>query len=212
MKYKRQLSAYRDHSLPPEQYRSVWSHLYHCQECCEEVSEIEQLGGNLRRLPSPEIPKELAFQVRMRLSQERALRERPGWLWRLTNQWGHLALPGAAGLLSAVLIFAMFGSHFSVQLRAGAKDIPLYVRTSARPRDAILLDLQSRTEDMVVQLLIDQNGRVAAYDIVEGNYTPEELRRLRNSLLFAVFDPAMVFGVPTPDTLILSYRQVRVRG
>ena len=212
IKYKRNLSAYRDHSLPADQFRSVWSHLYHCQECRDEVSGFERLTGMLRRLPSPAVPKHLASQVHMRISQERARQQRPTWLWRLTNQWGHLALPGATGLLSAVLIFGIFASHFTVPLRKAANDIPLNVRTPARPRDARLMDLDSQMGDMVVQVLIDSQGRVADYDIVEGSYTPESLRYLRNNLLFAVFDPAMVFGVPTSDTLIFSYRKVHVRG
>lgn len=212
LKYQRKLSAYRDHSLRAEEFRSVWSHLYHCMECREEVSGIEQLGLSLRRLPSPVIPERLLPDIRIRISRERARRQRPGWLWKLTNQWGHLALPGSAGLLSAVLIFGVFASHFSVPPRTVSRDVPLAMHTPARPRDALLLDLNSTTSDMVVQVLIDQKGRVAGYDIVEGSYTPQELRNLRNNLLFAVFDPARVFGVPTADTLIFSYRKVNVRG
>lgn len=212
LKYKRKLSAYRDHSLRAEEYRSVWSHLYRCMECREEVSGIEQIGLSLRRLPSPVIPERLLPDIRIRVSQERARRQRPGWLWKLTNQWGGLALPGSAGLLSAVLIFGVFASHFSVPPRAVSRDVPLAMHTPARPRDALLLDLNSTTGDMVVRVLIDQKGRVAGYDIVEGSYTLQELRNLRNNLLFAVFDPARVFGVPTADTLIFSYRKVNVHG
>ena len=120
LKYTRKLSAYRDHSLPSEQFRSVWSHLYHCPECSEQVSEIEQLGLALRRLGAPSIPDELLSVIRIRISQERARQQRPSWLWRLRNQWGHMALPGAAGVLSAVLIFAVFASHFSVPPLAAA--------------------------------------------------------------------------------------------
>jgi hypothetical protein len=211
-KYQRKLSAYRDHSLRAEEYRSVWTHLYHCLECRDEVGGIEQLGLSLRRLPAPEPPERLLSDIRVRISQERARQQRPSWLWRLTNQWGYLALPGGAGLLSAVLIFAVFASHFSIPPHPGSGDVPLAMRTPARPRDALLLDLNSTMSDMVVRVLIDQKGRVASYDIVEGSYTPQELRNLRNTLLFAIFDPATVFGVPTADTLIFSYRKVNVRG
>lgn len=211
-KYKRKLSAYRDHSLRAEEYRSVWSHMYRCSECSAELSGIEELGLSLRRLPAPVVPTRLVSDVRTQISQERARQQRPGWLWKLTNQWGYLALPGGVGLLFAVLIFGVFASHFAVPVPARTNDVPLAMRTPARPRDALLLNLNSTNGDVVVQLLVDQNGRVASYHIVEGSYTPQELRHLRNNLLFTVFDPAMVFGVPTTDTLIYSYRRVNVHG
>jgi len=212
LKFKRKLSAYRDHSLRAEDYRSVWSHLYHCVDCREEVSGIEQLGLLLRRLPPREVPQRLISAIRTRISRERARKQSPGWLWKLTHQWGYLALPGGAGLLSAMLIFGVLASHFSVPPRDDTDDVPLAMRTTARPRDAHLRDLNSSEGDMVVQVLIDQKGRVAGYDIVEGSYTPQDLRNLRNSLLFAIFDPARIFGIPTADTLIFSYRRVDVRG
>ena len=83
-----------------------------------------KLGQALRDLPFPALPKDLLFQVRMSLSHERARRERPSWLWRLRNQWGHMALPGAAGLLSAVVLFSLLGTHFDVPLLAASEDVP----------------------------------------------------------------------------------------
>jgi len=205
MKYTRKLSAYRDHSLPAEEFRTVWSHLYHCAECRETVSGIEQLGLALRRLPSPAVPEDLLPEIRIRVSQERARQDRPGLLWRLGNQWGHLALPGAAGLLSAVMIFCVFASHFSVPPRAAASPVvPLELRTPARLRDGQPLKLDTKMGDLVVQLVIDPQGRVADYYILAGTYTAEDMRNLRNSLLFAVFDPATFFGLPTSGTLVVS--------
>jgi hypothetical protein len=216
LKYQRKLSAYRDHSLAAAEFRSVWSHLYHCPDCREEVEAIENLGTALRELPAPALPQDLMVQLRMRLSQERARRERPSWLWRLRNQWGHMALPGTAGLLSAVLLFGLLGIHFDVPLHAAAEDVPLVVRTPARLRDGRPLELESNMSDLVVQVLIDPQGHVVDYDVVEGSYTPQQARNLRNNLLFAVFDPAMSIGPlsggATSTTLVLSYRRVHVRG
>jgi hypothetical protein len=212
LKFRKKLSAYRDHSLRAEEFRSVWSHLYHCAECREELGAYEGLGQTLRDLPAPAIPKELLPILRIRLSQERARNERPSLIWRVRNQWGHLALPGAAGILSAVLLFGMFGSHFGLPLRTTAEDVPLVVRTPARLRAGAPLELGSNMGDLVVQILVDPQGRVADYDIVAGTYTAQEARNLRNNLLFAVFDPAMVFGVPTSDTLVLSYKTLQIHG
>jgi anti-sigma factor RsiW len=211
-RFKRNLSAYRDHSLSAAQFRSLWSHLYHCQQCREEVEVFENLGETLREVPAPSIPRDLAFDVRARLSQERAEQQRPGWLWTIKNQWGHMAFPGAAGLVAALIFFGVFASHFSSPLQMATEDIPLVVRTPARLRDSRPWEVGSNMGDLVVQVLIDPQGRVADYDIVEGSYTPQEARNFRNNMLFAVFDPAMLFGRPTSDTLVLSYRKVRVRG
>ena len=206
-KYQRQLSAYRDHSLPTAVFRTVWGHLYHCVECRDELASYETLGEMLRRVPAPAVPADLAFRVRLRLSQERAQQERPHWLWALTGQFRHLALPGTAGLLSAVVLFGIFASHFTVPLRV-SPDVPLDLRTSARLRDSSPLELDSKNGDLVVQLLIDRQGRVADYSIIAGTYTPEDIRNLRNRLLFAVFDPAMIFGTPVSEHLVL----INIRG
>jgi hypothetical protein len=91
-------------------------------------------------------------------------------------------------------------------------DTPLTLRTPARLRGTGPIELVTNTEELMVQVLVDQQGRVADYDIVPGNYTPEDVRDLRNRLLFTVFAPATVFGMPQQQTLLLSFRSVRVRG
>jgi hypothetical protein len=207
LKYQRKLSAYRDHSLEAEDYRAVWKHLYHCTDCRQEVSCLEQVGLQLRRLPSPAAPARLAGDIRIRISQERARRERPGWLWKLSNQWGHLALPGSVGVFAAVFIFGLLASQFTVPLRRGP-DVPLDLRTSAYLPGNQLLEHGLENSDMVVQLLIDHRGRVAEYTILAGTYTSEDVRKLRNNLLFAVFEPAKIFGRPVTERLVL----VNVRG
>jgi anti-sigma factor RsiW len=207
-KFKRQISAYRDHSLSQEQFRGLWSHLHHCGECREELDSYEELGGMLRRVPVPDIPADLEFRVRLRLSQARYQRQRPSWLSTFVDEWRHLAFPGATGLLSAVLLLFIFATHFTPAVRAGGGDVMLDLRTSARIRDSRVLDLDSESGDIVVQLLIDRQGRVADYSILAGNYTPEDVRKLRNNLLFAVFDPARIFGTPVSETIIF----VQIRG
>jgi hypothetical protein len=208
-KFRRQLSAYRDHSLPRDGFRSLWKHLYHCSDCREELASYEMFGDMLRRAAAPAVPLDLEFRVKLRLSQERYRRQRPGLMWSLVQQWRHLAFPGAAGLLSAVVIFFLFASQFTPAVRAnGGGDVLLDLRTSARIRNSYLLDLDSTSSDMVVQLLIDRQGRVADYTILAGNYTPDDVRKLRSNLLFAVFDPARVFGTPVSETLVV----VQIRG
>jgi hypothetical protein len=123
-----------------------------------------------------------------------------------------LAFPGATGLLSALLLFAVFLPQVSAPVGTRDDDTPLTLRTPARLRGTGPIELVTNTEELMVQVLVDQQGRVADYDIVPGNYTPEDVRDLRNRLLFTVFAPATVFGMPQQETLLLSFRSVRVRG
>jgi hypothetical protein len=107
----------------------------------------------------------------------------------------------------ALILFAVFASHFAVPLRS-RPDVPLDLRTAARLPDNQYLQLGSAGNEMVVQLLIDRQGRVADYSILAGSYTPQDVRKLRNDLLFAVFEPAMVFGRPISQNLVI----VNIRG
>jgi anti-sigma factor RsiW len=212
IKFKRLLSAYRDHELPSARFRALWRHLYHCAECREELEQFESMGTALRELPTPAMPADLPFRVRLRLSQERSRRQAPGWRWRLATRLGPLALPGGAGMLSALLLFGVFLPEVSAPMETRAVDTPLMLSTPARLRGTGPIELVTNTEELMVQVLVDQEGRVADYDIVAGNYTAEDVRDLRSRLLFTVFDPATVFGKPQPETLLLSFRSVRVRG
>jgi hypothetical protein len=93
-----------------------------------------------------------------------------------------------------------------------SKDTPLLLHSPARLLGTGPLELGTKSEEMVVQVLVDSQGRVADYDIVDGTYTPQDVRDLRNRLLFTYFDPATVFGTPKSETLLVSFRSLRVRG
>ncbi len=210
-KFKRHLSPYRDHSLPTPKFRALWGHLFHCPECRGELNEMEQLGSALRALPSPAIPKDLSFEIHLRLSQEQMRRERPSLFWRLTTQWGHLAIPGLSGVLASLILFSAFLPSLWPAV-THSQDIPLLLHTPARLLGTGPLEWGTKSEEMVVQILVDPQGRVADYDIVDGRYTPQDVRDLRNRLLFTFFDPATVFGMPKSDTLLISFRSLRIRG
>ena len=95
-------------------------------------------------------------------------------------------------------------------------DVPLELRTPARLRGTGSAGLHSEPENLpenlMVQVLIDQNGRVADYSIVSGHYTPDDARQLRHRLAFTVFDPATFLGRPTHELRLLYFSSIRVRG
>ena len=209
--YKTQLSAYLDGCLPARRMERMEHHLEaeRCPDCREQLEQLSAVGTMLRHLPAPAVPANLEFQVRLRLSQERRRRQQPHWTWRCGNWLAPFALPGAAGVLAALLIFASFVSLFGPTVRADSPDVPLALRTPPRLLSGGgPIQLNPRMENMIVELLIDHEGRVADYHIVDGSYTSEDIRTLRNLLLFAIFDPATLFGKPTPSTVVLPLREV----
>lgn len=215
-KYKRNLSPYLDRSLPAANFRDLWRHLHHCDDCNEELAQLEGMSAHLRSIPTPAMPPDLAFNIRMKLSHQRYVSEQPSWKWKLANRLGSFAGPALAGVACALLFFGSFVFHFSAP-RDSSPDVPLVLRTPARLVATGPLELETRTENLVVQVLVDQNGRVADYDIIAGTYTDQDVRDLRNRLLFTVFDPARVIGKlgapqAMPETLLLSFSSVRVRG
>lgn len=212
LKYQRLLPDLVDGALPASRRRALRAHARNCEECGEEMRQLSRAGAILRQLPSPPVPADLEFQVRCRISQERALRQQPGWAWKLANTLVPLALPAGVGVLAAVIAFATFLPQLQTPVRAASEDVPMALRTPARLRGPGPIEPETTMEEVVVQLLIDQQGRVADYAIIAGTYTPEDARALRNRLLFTVFDPATVFGRPTPAILFLSFHSVQVRG
>jgi hypothetical protein len=186
--------------------------LFHCGECREELNQMEEMGQALRLLPAAAPPKDLAFQIQLGISQERLRRQAPGWWWRIRSRWGDVAAPALSGIFAAIVMFGLFLPQMPITLGVRQNDTPLFVRTPARLRGTGPMELVTRAEDLMVQVLVDRNGRVADYRIVDGIYTPQDVRDLRNRLLFTQFDPARANGVPRPERLLLAFRSVRVRG
>jgi hypothetical protein len=171
----------------------------------EQLEQMDSLSSLLKQLPAPPMPPELAFRIRHRISQEQARTQRPSWAWRWRNEAAPFALPAVAGLFLAVLIFGTFIRIFEIPVQANSQpnqgDVPIGLRTPPQLAGSGPVESDSGLECMVVEILIDQNGRVADFHVIQGKHTPEQMRRLRNALVFAVFRPATVFGQPTSDTV-----------
>ena len=207
--YQRLLSGYLEGSLSACAQGAVERHLQQCADCQEESQRLTCVGMALRQLPAPALPADLAFQIRYRLCRERGRRQRPSWRWRWANLVAPFAVPVTAGALSAVLLFATLIPMFGTPVRADSSDVPLTFRTPPRLRSSGPLPLDSHMDGLIVQLLIDQQGRVADCYIVRGPLTLEDVRALQNLLLFTVFDPATVFGKPRPETVVLFLGSLR---
>lgn len=209
------LSAYLDLELPGGEHRKVWRHLAHCADCREELAGMSELREELRAtdpVRGSAAPADLAFNIRLRLAQERYRAQRPSLWWRLNTRLQPFLPQAISGTCSALMAFALFLPSMAVPSAAYKNDVPISWSTPARLVDMGPADLVSDPDNIVVQVLVDPQGRVADYSILSGHYTPEDIRELRNRLTFTVFNPATVHGRPTPELQYIAFNSVRVRG
>ncbi len=208
------------------------------REASQEHVSQEQVSMMLRNLPPRVPPAGLATSLRVIASRERQRRiERPSlarvcaaWLdrTRLTLQdiLRPLALPAAGGLFSAVVLFSMWVVP-TYPLRAkSADDIPTNLTTSASQdfpcsycyveavKGAVAVGL---TESVVVDIDVDDQGRMSDYQVVSGASVLSDPRtrvRLENLLLFTRFAPATSFGMPIAGKarLLLLPSRIEVKG
>jgi hypothetical protein len=172
------------------------------------------------------MPDELMDRLRVMASLERERRLRranPSALFKHWASWIKLcfdnmmrprALPIAGGVVSALL---MVGVWFPAEAAKQTADVPLW-----RPSDQEIMRMHAwgyigpspldvRTTgagDAVLELTIDERGRVVDYNLTSGKMTPE----LGNMILLSRFNPATLFGRPTSGKLVYRLSQISVIG
>ena len=211
-KYQKQFSPYLDRFLPAAERLAVEEHLQECADCSGDLRQLARWNGVLKQLPSPAMPPDLLFQIRNRIGCEQGRKNRPTWVWRWASQVRPFVLPVTSGIACALLFFGTLVPLFSNRPLASSTDVPLALTTPPRFRGSAPLELNADTKHLVVALLVDEQGRVADYHILAGSPTAQDLRNLRNTLLFTVFDPATSFGRPRPEQIVVSFQSLQVRG
>jgi len=186
----------------------------------------------LRELPQRVPPAGLATSLRVLASRERQrLLSRRSLLGRgtcsqafsawqdrarlyATNLMRPLALPFAGGVFSAAVLFSLLVSSYPVRGN-NAFDVPTALSTN--PLVSRTAPFGNTSEDVVVDVIVDGQGRMIDYAIVGG---PEGLKKdllrrsIENTLLFTEFLPATSFGqaVSGKVRLVLHSSQVEVKG
>lgn len=138
-----------------------------------------------------------------------------------------LALPFAGGLLSALLLFGMlvpklsFHHNFTDDLQLSmssdpggwlveslpADGAPTWLLTADSPR-LESANAEVSGEDTVLELIIDETGRVADYSVNRGELTPE----MQNIILFSRFTPATLNGRSTWGKALIVFHTPRRRN
>jgi hypothetical protein len=187
----------------------------------DEINITRALRSLPQRMPPP------GFTTRLRVLASRELQTSNQTTWdRWVNWFSHvrwmaesmarpLALPFAGGLFSAVALFTTFVVPTYPVRASDSYDVPTMLTTEAFIKSTG--PLGSAYSDLVVDVTIDEQGRMVDYIIVSGAAILTDAarrRRLENTLLFTEFVPATAFGVPTAGRVRLSLNssQIEVKG
>ena len=205
-------SDYVDGVCSREVFRSLRDHVEFCGSCREELERWEAMRADLHGLPRRRTPREADLRVRVRLSQEIHANVLGRLLVRLENWVRPVLLPASAGaLLTAALCLGLVWS-WQAPPASTAPDVPIELSTPPQVQRLAPFDFNTGDQPLVLVTRVDAEGRVLDYQLVSGQASPELTRHLDRLMYFSVFRPATTFGRPTRGRVVLSLRQITVRG
>jgi hypothetical protein len=216
-------SSYLDGAVPGRQMQAIARHLGECSACRIEYAAWRRTQRLVSSLGPKTAPPELALRLRVAISQAAAQATQhrlQGLLVRMENLAGAFMLPATAGLISAVVFFGVLIGFMAmpVQLSASRDDVPTLLYTpphlQALPSNLGLgSEPTVNSEPVVVETVVDANGRVQDYRIISGPADARGLEpQLNNIMIFTTFQPATTFGVPTSGRAVLSFARINVGG
>jgi predicted anti-sigma-YlaC factor YlaD len=221
------LSAFLDGRIVESEKRLLEEHLESCVACDARYRNMAAVQTALRAVPVRKVNRQLALSLRSMASHEAArrrrrvdLRARVHDVTERVTFWASglmkpLALPAAGGLAAAVLLFMAVMTNFQGIISVPQPgDIPTVLATEAQLKSTLL---DTAPEEINVDVLVDEQGRVIDYSLPKGLdlAARQELKReIGNSLLFSQFHPKTTFGQPTVGWVRVTFRrtQLEVRG
>jgi hypothetical protein len=226
-KTQSRLAGYLDGALPVHEHGEIQEHVEHCAACRTELKRYQQLSALMSRADRAVPPADLAFRLRVALSERRAA----GHFWKRTwnrfvlvvhNSLRPMALPATGGLASSLVIFLVLFQQLmgGIPLGAVPNDLPLHLIQPARLESLAPFPVLSGDGNaeptaggtVLVEATVNSRGEMVDYQILFG---PDDLvtrRQLDQVLMFSRFRPQFSFGRPTGGRVILSFSEVRVKG
>jgi len=188
----------------------------------------EKLRRALRSLPARVPPAELTIALRVIASRERQrLLERrtlrgmfATWLEHANLTGGEmmrsLVLPLTGGVCTAVVLFSTWLVPTYPMHVVGGADVPTMLSTEATVTETGVIGgvIGLSGGDAVVDVTVDNQGRVVDYAIVSGTdilQDPGRRHRFENLLLVTQFNPATEFGRPTVSKVRMLFSRVDVK-
>jgi hypothetical protein len=183
----------------------------------------DDLGRALHSLPPPLPPAGFPVKMRVLASRERQRGRRRSSLqsWFgycrevfalfAQNLMKPLAVPFAGGLVSAIVLFGVLAPSLLVN-REIASDVPSVLSTGPVLKSSFAFGLADEEADIIVDLIIDNQGRVIDYAIPvgQGAVHPDLVRGLQSTLLYTHFAPATVFGKPASGRTRITLRRSKM--
>ncbi len=212
-------SSYLDGAVTGGQMKSLSEHLQLCPACAAEYSQLCRTQQMVAALGRKRPPADLALKLRVAISREASLRRERSWnRWsvRVEELLNGFMLPATAGLVSAVIFFGVMIGFFALpsSVSAGDQELPIFYTPPQLVTVPVQPDIATGIpESVVVETIVDANGRVQEYRILSGpkdasNYTTQ----LDNVMIFTTFRPATSFGRPTVGRAVLSFSKIIVKG
>jgi hypothetical protein len=187
------------------------------------LRNTDSIGESLRSLSVKVPPAELRTSLLVIASRERQRRLEHRNLAAILNAWREnvqlfwdnavlsLALPFAGGVFSTVVLFSMFVVPAYPLLSNSDTDVPTILNTPVAVKS--MAPFSVGDVDVVVDVTVDEQGRMLDYAIVAGASVmanPQMRRRLENALVFSNFTPATTFGQPMISKMRLWFHSSRI--
>ncbi len=212
-------SANLDGALSGGQMQKLSAHLESCPGCSAEYASLSQTQRLVASLGRRRPPQDLALKLRVAISREAALRRERTWqAWsvRLEDALRGFMIPATAGIISAVIFFAVMIGFFALPSSVSAADPEVPVFYTPPQLASIPMEpgiASSIPESVVVEASIDANGRVQDYRVISGPKDGSQYStQLDSVMIFTTFRPATSFGRPTVGRAVLSFAKINVRG
>jgi hypothetical protein len=220
---REEFSGYLDGAISGLQMATIREHLESCRECELEFEAWIEMQQALAALGPAQPPHRLQARLRSAIADERArgthlpLPQRALLLWK--SSLAPIALRVAGGLSVAIVLVAGMGYLFAAPIAVQADDerianlvSPHYLYSEVPPQP-----LETRHDTpvyapVVVEALVDTNGRVYDYSILEGPKDDNVKAHVEQNLLASVYKPATVLGTPVRGHVVLTYTGVSVHG
>jgi len=187
------------------------------------LRNADSVGESLRSLSAKVPSAELRTSLRVLASRERQRRLEHRNLAAILHTWREntqlfldnvvlsLALPFAGGVFSTVVLFSMFVVPAYPLLSNSDADVPTILNTPVAVKS--MAPFSVGDTDVVVDVTVDEQGRMLDYAIVAGASVmanPQMRRRLENALVFSNFTPATTFGQPMISKMRLWFHSSRI--
>jgi len=214
-----------DGRMPEAERESLLGHTQMCRDCGAHLASLEGQRAIMRTMAQAPMPEALATRLRVLASHERerqlACVSVSEWARRMASSFDlafnnlmrPVALPFTGGLVSTLVVFSLLmpslsfshpkgGYDFSTPPQGSLVSTPWNQWADDDAADFPILGTadQPRPDYVnIVNLTIDESGKVSDWSVVRGRLTDE----IKDIILFSRFEPATTFGVRTSGTIQL---------